>query len=139
MSEEKQPVRVAVGIIVRDGKILCCQRRRNARYGLQWEFPGGKLHDHESPESGLTRELREELNIDPNKLTLLTTRVQSYPDDGLFEVHYYIIDHFTGEPVNRAFESIRWTLPSDLDTLPFLEGNKPLLPELRRVLHDAKG
>jgi len=34
---------VAVGIMVRDGLVLACQRKRTMRYPLKWEFPGGKV------------------------------------------------------------------------------------------------
>jgi 8-oxo-dGTP diphosphatase len=54
---------VAVGIVVRDNRVLICQRRKNSRYGLKWEFPGGKVKPRETPQECLVRELREELNI----------------------------------------------------------------------------
>ena len=55
--------RVAVGIIVKDGQLLACQRRRNGRYPLKWEFPGGKIERGETAREALVRELREELSI----------------------------------------------------------------------------
>src|SRR6266436_5879884 len=62
-------IKVAVGIILRDGGspgsggVLLAQRKHSARYALRWEFPGGKLEDHEPLEECLRRELREELGI----------------------------------------------------------------------------
>ena len=54
---------VAVGIILQDGNVLACQRKRDATYALKWEFPGGKLEPGETPEHALVRELHEELAI----------------------------------------------------------------------------
>ncbi|HXF99361.1 MAG TPA: NUDIX domain-containing protein, partial [Bacteroidota bacterium] len=41
---------VSVGILLRNGHVLACQRKRSARYPLKWEFPGGKLEPGETPE-----------------------------------------------------------------------------------------
>ena len=51
---------VAVGILRGDGKVLACQRRRNAVYPLKWEFPGGKVEAGESPAEALRREVSVE-------------------------------------------------------------------------------
>jgi 8-oxo-dGTP diphosphatase len=126
------PVRVAVGIIMRDGKILCCQRKKTARYGLQWEFPGGKIDEHETADDCLKRELREELSIVVGTIEQFCVRTQTYPDNGIFEVHYYLVKTYGGDVKNNMFESIRWLRPNEFHTVPFLEGNKPVLEILRK-------
>lgn len=127
----KEPVRVAVGIVVKNGKILCCQRRKHSRYGLQWEFPGGKILHGEDPEDCLKRELYEELNISAESIEPYNTHIQSYSDNGLFEVHYFIIKNYTGTLKNKVFESTRWIAPDKLDSFPFLEGNIPVITKLK--------
>ena len=57
-------ITVVAALIVRDARLLVCQRRRDDSHGLQWEFPGGKIEPGESPAQALMRELREELGID---------------------------------------------------------------------------
>src|SRR2546422_4914125 len=61
---ETEPVLVTAGILVNGDQILICQRHRSDSYGLQWEFPGGKVRDGEEMKSSLRRELTEELSID---------------------------------------------------------------------------
>ena len=51
-------------LIIRDSKILVCQRRRDDTHALQWEFPGGKVEPGESPARRWSRELREELGVE---------------------------------------------------------------------------
>jgi len=119
-----------VGILARDGKILACQRKRNAAYGLKWEFPGGKLEPGETPSGALRRELKEELDIDAVVGEEFYRQEWVYPEgglpgsDGAFRVHYFLVRSFTGIPVNRAFERIVWTEPDQLRELDFLEGNR---------------
>jgi 8-oxo-dGTP diphosphatase len=123
--------RVAVGIIMRDGKVLACQRKRTARYPLKWEFPGGKLEQNEAAKEALVRELREELTIEAVSTEEFCRRDWIYPEgatdpqkEGSFRVHYFLVDGFSGEPVNKAFEQIRWVTPKDLLTMDILEGNR---------------
>lgn len=56
-------IEVAAGVIRDDkGRVLLC-RRTGAHAGM-WEFPGGKREAGESFADCLTRELREELELD---------------------------------------------------------------------------
>lgn len=132
--EISKPIKVAVGIIIKDGKILCCQRKQNMRYGLQWEFPGGKIKNGENPRECLTRELQEELNISAIEIEPYDKNIQSYPDNGIFEVHYFLIRNFKGELKNKVFESTLWLLPEEFDSVPFLQGNKLILEKLKKDL-----
>ncbi|MGH6947515.1 MAG: NUDIX domain-containing protein, partial [Kiloniellales bacterium] len=54
----------AVALVDVDGRVLLQQRPPGKTMAGRWEFPGGKLHDGETPEAGLLRELKEELAID---------------------------------------------------------------------------
>ena len=122
--------RVAVGVIQRNGKILICQRKKNARYGLKWEFPGGKVEAGESILDCLKRELREELSIQVEGFGRSETQTAFYEDGGTFEVTYCFVDGYTGEPKNNVFEEVRWVSLVELQTLDILEGNKPFVASL---------
>jgi len=45
----KHELTVVAALILRDSKILVCQRRRDDSHALQWEFPGGKVETGETP------------------------------------------------------------------------------------------
>jgi len=122
---------VAVGIIVRNGEVLACQRRRTARYPLKWEFPGGKIEVNESPLEALRRELREELAIEVRDVSEFHRQEWKYPNnpspentDGSYRVTYFIVRSFAGEPENLAFEQFRWVRPAELRSMDILEGNR---------------
>ena len=130
---------VAVGILRGDGKVLACQRRRDAVYPLKWEFPGGKVEAGESPAEALRRELREELGIEATPGAQIHRQEWVYPDgvedpkkDGSFRVFYFLVDHYTGEPANHAFEVIRWVTFAELRRLDILEGNREAVEILLR-------
>ena len=55
-------VEVVAAIIIKNRKILCCQRSKDINYGGKWEFPGGKIEVGEEKEDALIREIKEELN-----------------------------------------------------------------------------
>lgn len=128
---------VAVGIILKDGLVLACQRKRDARYPLKWEFPGGKLEPGESAEHALVRELREELAIEPLLYREFFQQEWVYHEgtvnpqrDGSYRVYYFLIEDFFGEPVNLAFEQIIWTSPDQLQSMDILEGNREAVERL---------
>lgn len=56
--------RVVAALIVRQDRLLVCQRTAGQPMPLKWEFPGGKVESGEQPDEALRRELQEELGID---------------------------------------------------------------------------
>ncbi len=130
---------VAVGIVQKDGSVLICQRKKGSRYPLKWEFPGGKLEAGESPDEALKRELQEELSIDAGRVEFFFRQEWLYPDqggekagDGAFRVYYYRVLSFSGSPVNRVFEQIRWVPAAELLKMDILEGNREAVELLVR-------
>ncbi|GJQ21266.1 MAG: NUDIX hydrolase [Bacteroidia bacterium] len=122
--------KVAVGILERNGALLVCQRKKGSRYGLKWEFPGGKLEAGETVDQCLRRELAEELSIHIQHIDRIDVRTSHYKDGGLFEVAYCFVTQFEGEPRNNVFEQIRWVRPEELPGLDHLEGNAELVSML---------
>lgn len=136
---------VAVGIIMKAGHVLACQRKKNARYPLKWEFPGGKLERGETPEKALTRELREELGIDATVGEMFFSQEWLYTEgtdnperDGAFRVFYFLIEKYSGTLVNRAFEQIQWKPPFELNTMDILEGNREAVERLVKYAEQQK-
>ena len=123
-------IRAAVAILQQKKRILICQRKKNSRYELKWEFPGGKVEVGESLLECLKRELREELSIEIDGVDRSESHVTRYGDGGDFEVSYFFVTRFTGIPTNNVFEQIRWVTLAELKSLDILEGNKSLVARL---------
>ena len=64
---------VAVGVLADEvGRALIAQRPDGSHQAGWWEFPGGKIHQTETPLQGLIRELREE-----GKTIIFSTHIMS--------------------------------------------------------------
>lgn len=59
----KKNINVVGAIIIKEGKVFCCQRGLEKSLPGKWEFPGGKIESGETKEQALVREIKEELLI----------------------------------------------------------------------------
>lgn len=123
---------VVAAVIERNGLILIGQRRHDDRHPFKWEFPGGKVERREAPRDALARELSEELDIRAvigEELTRYTFRDPSRP---IFELIFFRVTQFEGEPQNRVFEKIEWVKPEALPHYDFLDGDVKFVRSLAR-------
>lgn len=130
MSESK-PILVTAGIILREQKILICQRHHSDPYGLQWEFPGGKVQDSEGFEASLQRELKEELGIDTAIGKEVYRLRHRYPDR-FVEVIFFRVESYHGAITNHVFESLEWVPREDLPAYNFLEADRELVGQIAK-------
>jgi 8-oxo-dGTP diphosphatase len=126
-------IRVVAGLIERKGRLLICQRRRGSLFGLQWEFPGGKLRAGEAPRAGLARELREELRSTARIGREIWRTVHRYHQfDSATEITFFEVRQALPEPRNLAFERMVWVRPGDLPKYEFLAADRALVARLAR-------
>lgn len=123
---------VVAGLIQRHGALLICQRRRDAAFALQWEFPGGKLEAGESSAAALRRELEEELGIVADVGAELRHTQHDYPGVYSVKLVFHHVTRFSGALRNHAFEQIRWAAPEQLPAFDFLAGDAELIGLLNR-------
>jgi 8-oxo-dGTP diphosphatase len=126
MTAQREPVDVAVGILIRgDGHLLLASRPEGKPYAGYWEFPGGKLEPGETVAHALRRELHEELGVDVGTVFPWIVRVFDYPH-ALVRLHFCRVFEWRGEL--HAREQQRFGFFA-LDELP-----EPLLPATVPVL-----
>ena len=120
---------VVAALIVRDSKLLVCQRRRDDSHGLQWEFPGGKVEPGESLAQALTRELREELGIDATiGKEIYRTRHRYQESQTELSLIFFQANIDDSSPLhNLAFERFEWADISALLQYEFLHADKELI------------
>lgn len=123
-------LRVVAGILSRGGRVLACQRRGDGAFPYKWEFPGGKIEAGEGAAAALGREFREELDLAVESAREVFRHVHGYADGTRVELAFFEV-RARGEPRNRVFRRIAWVPAHELDGLDFLEGDLPLIHELR--------
>lgn len=121
---------VVAALIVREEKILICQRMEDQTMPLKWEFPGGKVEHGEDLRDALRRELDEELGIDALIGRKIAAIQHTYASGASLELYFYRVDRFTREIQNRIFRDVRWIDRKDLPTYDFLEADVRLVLEI---------
>ena len=121
---------VVAALILKDGKVLVCQRTRHQSMPLKWEFPGGKIEDGEQPRDALRRELEEELGIDAQIGEEVARIRHDYKNGGAVELRFYVVNEYAGEMENRIFRDVRWAKRSELPSYDFLEADVELVKDL---------
>lgn len=128
-------VRVAAGIIQREGgEVLAVQRGYGSMAGM-WEFPGGKIENGETPEEACRRELLEELQVRVTNLQDFYTLEYDYPDFHLsMNCFFCQIAEDEGEPQgNDRQRELRWVPQLSLATLEWMPADIELVELLEQL------
>jgi len=128
---------IAAGVIVRDDQVLICQRKEDTSHPMQWEFPGGKIEDGESPRDALRREMVEELAIDVNIDEELLDYEYTYSNGLTVHLTFFLISDFVPEPINLAFADIQWVAVGELDEYDFLDGDQSIINFLQYTFPES--
>jgi 8-oxo-dGTP diphosphatase len=124
--------RVVAALILKNGKVLVCQRTRHQTMPLKWEFPGGKIENGEQPRAALRRELDEELGIQARVEQEVARICHAYKNGGSVELRFYLVREYGGEIENRIFRDVQWARCRDLPSFDFLEADRGLVKDLAR-------
>jgi len=119
-------VHVAVGVIYREQKFFITKRSASAHQGDKWEFPGGKVEANETVAQALSRELKEEINIDILACQPLVKISHDYGDKKVL-LEVFVVDQFNGEPSAQEGQSQQWCNLAELSLLDFPKANKEII------------
>jgi len=125
----------AAALIDADGRVLMASRPPGKSMSGLWEFPGGKVHDGETPEAALVRELAEELGIDVGESCLAPIAFASHDYDTFhLLMPLYAIRQWKGDPQPLEGQSLRWVRACVMSSLPMPPADIPLVALLREWL-----
>jgi 8-oxo-dGTP diphosphatase len=125
----------AVALVDADGRVLLARRPEGKSMAGLWEFPGGKVHEGEAPETALIREMREELAIDVAESCLAPFAFAShrYPDFHLL-MPLYVCRRWSGTPAPLEGQELAWVRPARLSDYPMPPADRPLVALLQDLL-----
>jgi 8-oxo-dGTP diphosphatase len=131
---QRQSRRVIVAaVIILDGRVLACERSAPPEVAGRWEFPGGKVEPGENDAAALARECAEELGV------RVEVGARVGPDVPLAHGRA-VLRVFAATLLNgdrpRALEhaAIRWLGVEELDSVPWLPADRPIVAELPALL-----
>lgn len=131
-TERATPLIIVGAAIVVDGKVLGCERAEPVEVAGRWEFPGGKVEPGESDHDALVRECQEELAVDIRLLDRIGVDVPLAHGRAVLRV--WRADLVSGEPQALEHRSLRWLGPDELDSVPWLPADAPIVAELTAIL-----
>jgi 8-oxo-dGTP pyrophosphatase MutT (NUDIX family) len=127
-TEDPPRARIVTGLL-RDGdRMLLCHRSAHRRwYPDVWDLPGGHVEPGEPPGVALARELREELGVD---IVVPPGPPWREVRGATFDMQIWLIDTWTGSPVNAAPEehdAVAWFTGDALGELALAHHRYPAL------------
>ena len=123
---------VVAALIIKDDRILICQRPANKSNALLWEFVGGKVESDETKEEALIRECREELDADIEVGEIFMELDHEYPD---ILVHLTLFRAFLVSENIKVLEhnDVSWILPSEVDQYEFCPADTVILKKIKEI------
>jgi 8-oxo-dGTP diphosphatase len=123
---------VAVALLDADNRVLLSRRPEGKHLAGLWEFPGGKIHDGETPEAALIREMNEELAIDTVESCLAPLAFASHAyDDFHLLMPLYVCRVWKGIVTPAEGQELKWVAKQALTDYPMPPADAPLIPILR--------
>ena len=113
-------VRVVAAVIcdsLQEKKKIFATARGYGDFKGQWEFPGGKIEERETPQQALIREIREELDTKITVGDLITT-----------------IEYDEGELKLLEAEEARWLTKETLYDVEWLPADITIVEEIKKQL-----
>ena len=125
----------AVALVDDDNRVLIAQRPAGKSMAGLWEFPGGKVEPHETPEAALIRELKEELDIDVTEACLapFTFASHAYEKFHLL-MPLYVCRRWRGTPRPTEGQTLKWVRALRLGDYDMPPADIPLVAMLRDLL-----
>lgn len=118
-------------IIYHGNRFLCVQKGKN-KYdyiAYKYEFPGGKIEAGETNEEAVIREIKEELNLDIEVISQLSTVYHDYPDFKLI-LHNFLCSCRSPEIELLEHIDFKWLDKAELKSLDWAASDVPIVEEL---------
>lgn len=138
MTEDFTGVKIA---LFTDDKLIVIQRddKPGLRYANMWDFPGGAREDNENPIECVTREVKEELNIDLDPSSIVWQKEFPAMHDANLIAYFMVakVSHEQVKGIEFGDEGQGWKLMSVEDCFAANDTVEPLKGRLRDYLDNS--
>ncbi|MFO7964642.1 MAG: A/G-specific adenine glycosylase [Desulfobacterales bacterium] len=113
---------ISVGVVMKKGRLLITLRKPGGLLGGLWEFPGGRVENHETPEQACMRHMREMLSVDV-RVERFLTRVRHTYSHFKIVMDVFICRWAGGRLRLNGPEDYQWITPSQVHRYAFHKAN----------------
>lgn len=130
-------IRVVAAIIcdsINDKKQIFATARGYGDFKGQWEFPGGKIEEGETPQQALVREIKEELEATVKVGDLIDTIEYDYPTFHL-SMDCFWCEVAEGELKLLEAEAAKWLTKESLYDVEWLPADITLVEKIKAAMN----
>lgn len=131
-------IRVVAAVIcdsVKEKKKIFATARGYGEFKGQWEFPGGKIEEGETPQQALKREIEEELDTVIKVGDLIKTIEYDYPQFHL-SMDCFWCEIVEGNLILKEAEAAKWLTKDSLYSVDWLPADYELIREIHTCLSE---
>ena len=130
-------VKVVAAVIcdsINDRKQIFATARGYGEFKGQWEFPGGKIEEGETPQQALIREIEEELETEIKVGELIDTIEYDYPTFHL-SMDCFWCEVIDGELKLLEAEAAKWLTKDTLYDVQWLPADITLVEKIKAAMN----
>ena len=122
-----------VAAVIREGNRIFSTQRGYGEFKGGWEFPGGKVEPHETPQQALRREIMEELDTEIRVGNYIDTIEYDYPNFHL-SMDCLWCEVIKGDLVLKEAEDAKWLTKEQLASVNWLPADITIIPKISKEL-----